>query len=137
IVLGRGRAVCVKRDFLPPRQPVNADTTARSARYHLAAPAICTPTVRGDGASEVHLAYPEHPPETEASFLTIVAAGSVVVQWCFVLHTLRVVRKPTRLRRGNSIIADHRYWYVPQCPMLWLRHRGHCSGRSFHRSVWM
>src|SRR5438552_8017547 len=86
---------------------MDADTAVRNAHYHPEALAGCIPTARGDGARAVHIAYPEHPPETEESYLTIVAAERVIVQCCSVLHTLRAGREPTRLRCGDSIIADH------------------------------
>jgi hypothetical protein len=46
------------------------------------------------------------PSEAEQLFLTIVTAGSLVVQWCFVLHFVRAVCDSTCWLHGDSIIAD-------------------------------
>ena len=89
------------------RRPVDAYTAARSARYSPEVPAVCTPTARGEGASAVRSAYAGHPPEIEESFLAIVVARRVVVRWCFAPHAVLAVCELTRLRRGDSIIADH------------------------------
>src|SRR5262249_5475404 len=53
--------------------------------------------------------YAGHPPEAGKSCRAIVAAGSLVVQRCFALHSVRAVCEFVSWQRGDAIIADHNH----------------------------
>src|SRR6266478_2313880 len=60
-----------------------------------------------DRERAVRSTYAGHPPEAGNSCRAIVAAGSLVAQWCCGLYSVQAVCKSTCWRRGDSIIADH------------------------------